>query len=249
MQAIIVHSLLLFGIFNETTYVLLSSNEAITYSENGWISLGGIGGEGQNKSLYIQQDTGTPCVAYMDQNLNTGYVDKYNSETWEHIGNPTAYHFDTLLKDGYGNISLGWWNGEIPTAPIVAYRKNDGNIYVKKLYKDVNFYWDNLGNNPIGYCQDPLTNAYKGIVSLVVVTTSVSPPKGKVYVAFRDGNNGGKVTVKACAIDNPVWEIVGGGPASASAAEYINLIVLNNVPYIAYKDYANGGKITVRKYE
>jgi len=231
---------------SDSLYLLqISNGNVYKYTGSEWIDCNIIGyPTAGNVSLFVRQDTDIPYAAFSESN-KYGYVKKYiNDENpyCDYISNPAANQFDTDLTDQYGNLSLGFWTGDL--TPIVANRKSNGDICVKKFVTGASPYWATLGENPIGYC-----DYYIGVVSLSVVTTSISPPKGKVYVAFRDGNNGGKVTLKACDIDSPVWETVGGGPASAGAAEYINLIVLNNVPYIAYKDHANGGKITVRKYE
>jgi len=98
---------------------------------------------------------------------------------------------------------------------------------------------------------DP-NNRYNGYASMIVTL------KGTIYVAYRDSENGNKVTVKRClGLSNPIWETIGGESASSGEADYVCLQVLNiwdiddanDIPYIAFKDGANGGKVTVRKFE
>jgi len=175
----------------------------------------------------------TPYVAY--ERNQGGYIKKWSGSSWDLLNPPdTTFNTYHLRLDAIA-LTVGIYG------PVVIYREQYDNalrICVKRLYVGESTYWIDLGN--IGICSDDVP---KGIVSIAITSDDT------LYAAFRDSENGNKVTVKKRTYSGAQWETVGGGPASASAAEYINLIVLNNVPYIAYKDYANGGKITVRKYE
>jgi hypothetical protein len=70
---------------------------------------------------------------------------------------------------------------------------------------------------------------------------------GVVIVAFKDGNQGGKLSVKQFV--NGAWSDVGSPGISAGTADHIALSLINNEIYVAYSDGANSGKATVSRWD
>jgi len=200
-------------------------------SSRKWESLGSFGATSGSCSFLVYSDA--PYVAWNDGSMN-GYISKH-AGTWQQIGPLGAPTFGKTSGGSYtGVISMGMWYGD----PCVAFKDEFDDIRVKKLYRGDSTYWEDLGT--VGKSEF----GYYGVVSLAVSTETI-------YVAYRDAQANGKLVVKKWNKDvvNPAWEVVGGEAASEGSAEYLSLIVLNNVPYVAFKDGANGGKVTVRKFE
>ncbi|MBC7861464.1 MAG: T9SS type A sorting domain-containing protein [Bacteroidia bacterium] len=74
-----------------------------------------------------------------------------------------------------------------------------------------------------------------------------SDNNGTQYIAFSDGDNQGKVTVKRFV--NGYWTVLGQPGISGGKADYIKIASDNlNRVYVAYQDFANGKKITVKYF-
>jgi hypothetical protein len=70
---------------------------------------------------------------------------------------------------------------------------------------------------------------------------------GMPYVAYRDGGNGYKATVRTYS--GGAWTTVGSAGFSAGQADHTSLAIDGSgVPYVAYLDGGNGNKATVMKY-
>ncbi|MGL2964935.1 beta strand repeat-containing protein, partial [Flavobacterium sp. RSB2_4_14] len=76
---------------------------------------------------------------------------------------------------------------------------------------------------------------------------SLALSNGTPYVAYSDGANGNKTTVKK--FDGGSWVNVGSVGFSAGSAAYQSLAFDGSTPYVAYRDEANGGKVTVKKFD
>ena len=71
---------------------------------------------------------------------------------------------------------------------------------------------------------------------------------GNIYVAFSDGANGGKVTVKTFDPLVSDWVVVGDPGFSAGSAAFISIITdPTGNPYIAFRDVGNDNKTTVMR--
>jgi uncharacterized protein YjdB len=70
---------------------------------------------------------------------------------------------------------------------------------------------------------------------------------GTPYVAYRDGTNSDKVTVKK--FSGGAWLTVGAECFSAGGAYHLSIAIdSSDVPYVAYQDAGNGNKATVKKF-
>ncbi|MFC5469009.1 S-layer homology domain-containing protein [Cohnella suwonensis] len=72
---------------------------------------------------------------------------------------------------------------------------------------------------------------------------------GTPYVAYKDGANRGRVTVKKYESGSDSWVTVGSSGFSAGQASETSLFVYNGIPYVAYKDGGNSSRATVMKYD
>lgn len=77
--------------------------------------------------------------------------------------------------------------------------------------------------------------------SVVVVDDNIP------YIAYQDGDQGNKVTVKKYI--NGAWTTIGNAGFTAGGATYIKLAFYNHTPYVAYTDYSVSQKASVMKYD
>ncbi|HPD18631.1 MAG TPA: hypothetical protein PLF61_03090, partial [Candidatus Goldiibacteriota bacterium] len=144
------------------------------YNNTNWINVGTPGfsdGAVEYVNLFIYENV--PYVAYMDViNGNKITVKKYESGSWTTVG---AQGFSASIAE---YVSLFVYNG----VPSVAARDSgyDDRAVVYK-YDDVSGRW-----NLFAVVSDAVAN---------YVTLFVDKMEGKPYVAFRDENQGGRLTV------------------------------------------------------
>ena len=82
--------------------------------------------------------------------------------------------------------------------------------------------------------------------------TSLAAMEGTLYVAFQDGANGNKITVKRHSpkpFSREEWQAVGEEGFSEGVASFIHLACDGITPYVAYLDKAEGPNIIVKKYD
>jgi len=163
-------------------------------------------------ALTINQ--GTPYIAYSDGSINNRViVKKYDSGSWQGLG--AAPVSDGPAED----ISIAVHGG----IPHVAYRDNlNGNIIKVKRY--VNSAWENLDANG--------TTASAGAAYDMSFTIDSD---GAAWVAYRDGVNGGKLSVKQYDVMSG-WLDKGTAITSGIASD-ISLKVYNGEAFIAFRDW------------
>ena len=78
---------------------------------------------------------------------------------------------------------------------------------------------------------------------------AMHPTTGAPYVAYMDGGNSQKATVRT--FDGSAWSTVGSAGFSAGQATYTSLALhpTTGAPYVAYSDYANAQKVTVMTFD
>ncbi|MGG1633008.1 hypothetical protein [Paenibacillus sp. NRS-1760] len=80
--------------------------------------------------------------------------------------------------------------------------------------------------------------------------TSLYVYNGTPYVAYMDGENSDKATVKKYDNVRSDWVMVGSAGFSEGRADYLSLyIAVDGTPYVAYMDGENSDKATVKKYD
>ena len=176
--------------------------------------------------------SGAPCVAYMDGSTAPAYkatVRRFNGSSWPALG-------------GTGVSS------DIATGTSIA-ASSDGSIYL--TYADYSSSlngkatsmtysggsWSSLGD--LGFSAG--TFLYSSLA--VHSSGSVYTP----YVAYKDGGNGDKATVKS--FDGSTWITVGtDGFSDGQALGTSIAVAVDGTPYIAYKDGSKSNKATVKTF-
>lgn len=251
--------------------LVFGENQAYAANTTKWDSVGSAGfsaGEVWESSLFMYN--GTPYVVYIEGNVNTVTVRRYNGSSWESVGSPISVSWATAKSP-----SLFVYNG----TPYVAYGDglNGGKVTVQK-YNGVS--WELVGgagisanyaefislyiDNGIPYVAykdygnankatvmkyngsvwEPVGNA--GFSAGEIYGMSLKVNNGTPYVTYSDGANSSKATVMK--YNGSVWEAVGGAGFTPGRADYISLYIDNGTPYVSYMDFANSLKATVMKF-
>ncbi|WP_423149068.1 gliding motility-associated C-terminal domain-containing protein [Rubrolithibacter danxiaensis] len=173
-----------------------------------------------------------PYITYRDTRQdNQAVVKRYNRETneWETVGQERLSRgnssFNTIALTDEGRAYVAFQDaGEA------------NQVVVKELNSNIPG-WQILGSSGIS------SGTSANNVALAV--NSDSTP----YIAFSEGNNGNKLTVKKYNGVNRAWETVGRVGITNGAANYISLAICSNkVPFVAYQDGANYNKASVKHY-
>jgi len=237
----------------------------------GWEAVGTAGfSAGEVWFTSLAFDNGIPYVAYTDGgNSNKATVMKYtgNGATgWEAVGTAgfsagDAYYTSLVFNNGIPYVAYkdggnggkatvssmcrkyatvtDWSNGEIKGTVSLSGEKYlvevtvSGVTTTELIYFYKGLFWKNVGT--------------AGFSAGTAEYTSLAFDNGTPYVAYRDGDNGGKATVMKYTA-GAGWEAVGAAGFSAGGADYTSLAFNNGIPYVAYRDNGNGGKATVMKY-
>jgi hypothetical protein len=93
--------------------------------------------------------------------------------------------------------------------------------------------WDYVGTPDIS----------DGIVGNISIAFNNNTP----YLAYTEGSNGNKATVKK--FDGTNWVTVGNAGFSAGSAPYTNIVFNGNTPYVAFRDVGNNNRTTVMKFD
>jgi hypothetical protein len=202
---------------------------------SGWEYVGPSAGLTENSAIYISlciDSSHVPYVAYMDgDNGAKATVRVFNSvaNDWDPVGTAgfsTGLAYDvSLCLDG------------------------DGVPYV--VYEDASLAYQAVARKYTG----------SGVTGWAAVDADSEPSTGEAtwcsldidannvpYVAYRDGDNSDKLTVKK--FNGTSWVLVGGSAGiSAGAVDYVSLCLdqLGN-PVVGYSDANSAGKATVLKF-
>ncbi|MCB0699406.1 MAG: T9SS type A sorting domain-containing protein [Chitinophagales bacterium] len=86
----------------------------------------------------------------------------------------------------------------------------------------------------------------KGIGGSANYTDVVADGSGNVYVAYRDNNQSGKLTVKK--YNGSSWSSVGGTGVTPGDVDYVSMAVSGNNIYVAFQDGAKSNEASVYHY-
>jgi hypothetical protein len=207
-----------------------TSNKATVMAFNGssWSTVGGNGisaGTVSNTAITFNS-LGQPVVGYVDGANNSKLtLLQYNGSVWSPIGGSgIGLAFSTQLSIGYRS------NGNLVTAGSID---NGTKLQVLQFNSTV---WTDVGNQGLSQGRSYYTAAATNTIN------------GNIYVAYGDGLNGGKATVKT--FTNGAWNLVGTGVIS-SGLIFNTKMVINHLGHIfvSFEDVNSGNKCVVMKYD
>ncbi len=193
-----------------------NGNKATVKKFNGvsWVNAGTAGfslGVVQYTTMAIAND-GVPYVVYQDATNNSRATVKKLEADWTTVGasglseGPAGYTSAVFGTDGY---------------MYVGYKGSSNKATVKNYVSGA---WNIAGNADF-------SSGTANFISL-----SFNAADAKPYVAYQDGANSGKATVKFLAPDN-AWTTIGTEGFSTGSASYTSLAIsTTGTPYIAYAD-------------
>ena len=200
------------------------------YTGSSWSVVGsaGFSTEVQNLSLSVDPSTGTPYLAYEDDNSALGYVYEDVSSTWTELGG-TAF---SSAGAGWPSLLI------INSTPYVAFEDyNDINHGASvKAYSSGS--WSNVG-----------TAGFTGVTSAF---TSLAAYSNNLYVAYEYGTSGGAGVMEcaSCLTTGSTWSALGTAEFYTKEATNLSLAVdsSSGTPYLAFEDYSNDEEAMVMKY-
>ncbi|MDQ6422012.1 S-layer homology domain-containing protein [Paenibacillus sp. LHD-117] len=193
-----------------------------------WQEVGGAGfSGGYASSVTMSVYEGVPYVAFRNQD-DKATVMKYDGEDWTTLGSAG-------FSASYANdISMSIYQG----VPYVAY-SDVGNANKTTVMKYTGA--GATGWEPVGS---------PGLSEGLAHYPSVYVYDGTPYVAYKDWQSDGKVTVmKYTEAGATGWEAVGGAGFSTTRADEPILHIDEETLYVAYMEVSNDNKAAVMKYD
>lgn len=205
-------------------------------------------------TIYYTTDGSTPSVGN-----STVYTDSISVATGESV---TITAIAAL--SGYSNSDAAVGTFRVHGWSIVGAAGFSGGAVI-----DVSLAIDASGNPCVAYSDASTTPAYMatamkftspgwtalgeaGLSAGVAYYTSIAVDgAGSVYVAYEDGSQGGRGTVRKYGGSS--WATLGSEGFSAGSFLYASLVICDSgsthVPYVAFKDGGNGSRATVMKFD
>ena len=221
--------------YNNIPYVAYQDNSdvfktAVMKYEGGvWVSVGSAtgfsAGLSYEQSLALDQNDGTPYVAFIDgENSLSPTVMKYDGNNWVNVGLPG-------FTGGLANFSEIIINNGIP---YLAYADNLNGI------KSTVMTFDGTDWVPVGLAG--FSDGGANFINFIIQNNIL-------YVGYRDDENGNTNTVKK--YDGSNWVNVGPSGFSDIGAAHQSLAIDkdNGTLYIAFQDEANSWKTTVMSFD
>jgi len=204
--------------------------KVVKFDGSGWVNVGNkdyvLSNRVTDNSLAFDKQ-GKLYLAFSDKGFAMGRaaVMAYNSSSnsWDHMGSPG------LSQGAAGSITL--LAGPDNTLYLASNMQVDG-IGVHVLYYDKDIEnWTSLGGKPV-------FEKYSFNVSMAI------GPDNKIYVGYRDPNDGSHANVATFDDKSKDWKSIGTSlHVSPSNADYIAVAVdKDGLPYIAYSDLSTDGK-------
>jgi len=194
------------------------------WNGSAWNTMGIRGfSTGQAYSISLAFDpSGTPYVAYSDVDLGRkSVVKKWNGTAWENVG------IAGFSAGGAYSISLAIDQSGIP---YIAYSDdNNGRLATVKNWDGNTNTWNDVGIPGVS-------------AGTSYFNTIAFDPNGLLFLAYRDGVNNNRPTVKKW-FENQ-WEVVGNEGLSPRLAQYISLdFSPTGTPYISYSNSQGTGYV------
>ncbi|MEI7452441.1 MAG: type II secretion system protein [Candidatus Falkowbacteria bacterium] len=225
---------------NNTVYAIYNYSDgnivAAKFNGSSWVQIGSIiAGNYIDIAGIAVNDDNEVYVMYHKKSDYGIYVDKFNSGTssWEHVG-------------GYADSDYGFSSQEhnlkiVAGKPCVFSRAQAYSSYTLHAMCSDGSSWAPLGYNLNPYGPSGFVSTYNPSY------ISVDYSGGKVYVAYKDANQDGKISILQNGLKTgEEWSEVSYPGLSDGVISASNMFIDNSgVLYLSYND---GGKTYIKKY-
>ncbi|MDI9366514.1 MAG: hypothetical protein QM541_16275, partial [Flavobacterium sp.] len=207
-----------------------------TASSNTWASVGSTAftsTEAAYISMVIDAYGNNLYVAYKESVNSKLVIQKWDGTTWVPVGaaagisNSLVFHISMVI-DASSNLYVAYQDLTASLAP---------RLFVQK--------YDSLAGS-WGYVATTVATGISAGGALY--NSMVRDASGNLYVAYKDENKSGKLTVQK--YNGTSWSVLGSTGISAGTATYnsIGIDGTGNV-YVAYSDGSKSDKLTVQKWD